>query len=73
MLLACAAIVPEVHEAVLSKQFCVMFQRTCPSLQYIVFEAVNDTAGKRVSHFKAAAKSNTNNPPQLPEANESSD
>lgn len=38
-----------------------------------VFEAASDTAGGRVSHFEATAKSNTNTPPQLPEANENSD
>lgn len=38
-----------------------------------VFEAASDTAGGRVSHFEATAKSNTNTPPQLPEANENSE
>lgn len=71
MLLAGAAIDPEVA---LSKQFCLMFQRTLQvSSTMGVFEAVNDSAGRRVSHLKATAKSNTNTPPQLPEANESSD
>lgn len=70
MLLACAAIAPEVHEAVLSKRFR---KRVQVSSTMGVFEAVNDTAGRRVSHLKATAKSNTNTPPQLPEANESSD
>lgn len=72
MLLACAAIASEVHEVVLSKWFCVMFQRTVSSTMGL-FEAASDTAGGRVSHFEATAKSNTNTPPQLPEANENSD